>query len=398
MPGTLRPGNRVWWQSVRWVVCGGTCTALALWLIAGAIGATAQQAGSLTPGFASKHLIVAGSCPLCPRDPPFYVVRQALAPDGYDVTICELVCAQTNGAEDVARGTTVPGYGPIDFGAVGATDVRWAYDGIVTYADQPPARNLRVVAYVENPVWLVVAVKSSSGIADLHDIAQQQLPVTISGGTGASFDSFWRYYGFQDAADAAATIATYGPGAGFVQDVTDAKSPDVIIQFSYLATNAEVSEMYYAPVQEQLQFLQVPSDLVQAMASALPDEFPGVMPAGEFNNQGIAAGGTGVPTGDYPTLSRPGHVIYGRSDMPEDFAYLLAKRLDENRRLFRQQHVPFSYDPNTVAADIGVPIHPGALRYYKEKSYPICQPLQALESQTFVAPAPAAPNSTCLAG
>ena len=187
MPGTLRPGNRVWWQSVRWVVCGGTCTALALWLIAGAIGATAQQAGSLTPGFASKHLIVAGSCPLCPRDPPFYVVRQALAPDGYDVTICELVCAQTNGAEDVARGTTVPGYGPIDFGAVGATDVRWAYDGIVTYADQPPARNLRVVAYVENPVWLVVAVKSSSGIADLHDIAQQQLPVTISGGTVRQF-------------------------------------------------------------------------------------------------------------------------------------------------------------------------------------------------------------------
>jgi len=66
--------------------------------------------------------------------------------------------------------------------------------------------------------------------------------------------------------------------------------------------------------------------------------------------------------------------------------------------LFRQQHVPFSYDPNTVAADIGVPIHPGALRYYKEKNYPICQPLQVLESQPFLAPVPPAATSVCLAG
>jgi uncharacterized protein len=394
MPTMLRRGMRTLPRSLYLAAS----LSLLIWLVAGALDATAQGAAPLTPGFASKHLVVAGSCPICPRDPPFYVVRQALAPDGYAVTICELVCAQTNGAKYVAAGTDVPGYGPIDLGVVAATDTRWAYEGVVSYADEPPHKNLRVIAYIENPHWLVVAVKSSSGITDLHQIAEQHMPVTLSGGTGALFNTFWRYYGFQDAADAAATIATYGPGAGFVQDLTDDKSPDVVIQFSYLAANAEVSEMYYASIKEQLEFLPIPSDLVQAMANVLPNTFPGTMPAGEFNNQGIAAGGVGAPTGDYPTLSRPGHVVYGRSDMPEDFAYLLAKRLDENRWLFRQQHLAFSYDPNTVAADIGVPIHPGALRYYKEKNYPICQPLAMLESQPFVAPMPPAANSVCPTG
>jgi TRAP-type uncharacterized transport system substrate-binding protein len=68
-------------------------------------------------------------------------------------------------------------------------------------------------------------------------------------------------------------------------------------------------------------------------------------------------------------MYRPWQVIYARDDMPEDFAYLLAKALDDNRDLFRKTHLPFSYDPREVARDNGFPYHPGAERYYREMGY-----------------------------
>jgi TRAP-type uncharacterized transport system substrate-binding protein len=55
--------------------------------------------------------------------------------------------------------------------------------------------------------------------------------------------------------------------------------------------------------------------------------------------------------------------------MPDDFAYLLARAYDEGRRFFRETHLPYSYDPHTVAMDHGVPLHPGVERYYDEVGY-----------------------------
>ena len=70
-----------------------------------------------------------------------------------------------------------------------------------------------------------------------------------------------------------------------------------------------------------------------------------------------------------PSVSRPWQLILGRDDMPDDFAYLLARAYDENRQLFRQTHIPYSYDSHEVARDNGIPLHPGAARYYREHGY-----------------------------
>ena len=48
---------------------------------------------------------------------------------------------------------------------------------------------------------------------------------------------------------------------------------------------------------------------------------------------------------------------------------LLAQALDANRRLFRETHIPYSYDPDEVARDHGIPLHPGAEQYYRERGY-----------------------------
>jgi hypothetical protein len=71
------------------------------------------------------------------------------------------------------------------------------------------------------------------------------------------------------------------------------------------------------------------------------------------------------------TVQRPPQVIYARDDLPEDFAHVVARALDEHRELFRLTHMPYSYDPKTVAQHTGVPLHPGAEHYYRDMGYPI---------------------------
>ena len=45
--------------------------------------------------------------------------------------------------------------------------------------------------------------------------------------------------------------------------------------------------------------------------------------------------------------------------------------LDEKRDLIRWTNQPFSYDPMTVADGRGVPLHPGAIDYYRTRGYPL---------------------------
>ena len=44
-----------------------------------------------------------------------------------------------------------------------------------------------------------------------------------------------------------------------------------------------------------------------------------------------------------PTVVRTGTVIYGRDDMPGDFAYMVAKAMDEQEELLQWKHLNFSY-------------------------------------------------------
>ncbi len=62
-------------------------------------------------------------------------------------------------------------------------------------------------------------------------------------------------------------------------------------------------------------------------------------------------------------------VIYGRTDMPGDFAYTLTRTLDQHQVLLAWKHMNWSYNRHTVWNIPDVPLHPGAIRYYKEQGY-----------------------------
>ena len=83
-----------------------------------------------------------------------------------------------------------------------------------------------------------------------------------------------------------------------------------------------------------------------------------------------------IPVGLYRGVVRPlmtvvrtGTVVYCRTDTPDDFAYIVAKAMDEQQDLLQWKHLNFSYNVHNVWKAYEVPLHPGAERYYKEKGY-----------------------------
>jgi hypothetical protein len=107
-----------------------------------------------------------------------------------------------------------------------------------------------------------------------------------------------------------------------------------------------------------LTFLQLPEELLAKLAKD-SEQDRGIIPPGLYR-------GVERPI---PTLVRTGTVVYGRADMPDDFAYTVAQALDEQQQLLQWSHLNFSYNIHNVWKAFEVPLHPGAARYYKEHGY-----------------------------
>lgn len=64
------------------------------------------------------------------------------------------------------------------------------------------------------------------------------------------------------------------------------------------------------------------------------------------------------------------NILIIRKDLPDDLVYNIAKAICEHPGLIRESSAPFkNFDPRHIAKDVGGPIHPGAVKYYKEMGY-----------------------------
>ena len=86
-----------------------------------------------------------------------------------------------------------------------------------------------------------------------------------------------------------------------------------------------------------------------------------------------------IPAGTYPkasngneplTSATMGTTVTVSAKMPDDLAYTLAKTLNDNSDRVRKIHGSLAdYEPAQGYLYLGVPLHPGAERYYREKGY-----------------------------
>jgi uncharacterized protein len=293
-----------------------------------------------------------------------------MKPYGFDVQ----VCYNCNGAEaprivsearvpppyrpdanlpEILAPRNAPGLGPVDFGAVAVQFLQNAYSGTGTYAKEKPRKNLRLIANIQDPSYVLIAAKAETGITDLSQIRQKRWPVRIlSAGVGSNATTILAHFGLtREAIEAAGGRIGSGP--------QDRENFDVVIGGGGPMTTAPEWSIWTEISQKfNLNFIDLPDDLLAKLAQDGEQE-RGIIPVGLY--RGVMR--------PIPTVVRTGTVIYGRDDMPDDFAYAVAKAMDEQQELLQWKHLPFSYNVRTVWKAGEVPLHPGAARYYKERGY-----------------------------
>ena len=317
-------------------------------------------------GWDVKKPVIAAACESgCPWGELGDFIRQSMLPYGYSVILCRN-CNRFYGPRLVSEndfpppldevnlkdGVNVRINARVDFGITSSAMLSSAYHH--TFAGGGPYKNLRLIAKIEDPFYFLVAVRKESGIKDFNQIKEQQMPVRIMG-MDANMMTILKYYNI-----ATEDIKSWG-GKTNVSVETALKGEFDIIS-GFLASPAMNPESaYWTAISQKfdLYFLELPEDLLKLIAQQNVDaEFVEV-------HQNLLKG----VNRRIKTLGRSGEAIFVRDDTPEQAAYVLAKAIDENHGVLKWFIRVYTYDPKTVWQNFGVPLHPGAEKYYREAGY-----------------------------
>ena len=317
-------------------------------------------------GWDVKRPVLAAACETgCPWGELGDFIQESMKPLGYSVILCRN-CNRFYGPRLVSErdypppldeinledGVNVRVNAQIDFGVTASSMLSAAYKG--KFAGKGPFTNLRLIAKIEDPFYYLVAVRKESGIKNFASIKKQHLPVRIFG-ADANMMTILKYYSIT-----ADSIKAWGGHSNVTAE--DALKGDFDIAAGFLASpslNPESSMWTKLSQKFDLYFLELPEDLLKLIARQNVDaEFVEV-------HYGLLKG----VDRRIKTLGRSGEAVFARDDTPEQAAYDLAKAIDENHGALKWFIRIYTYDPKTVWKNFGVPLHPGAERYYREAGY-----------------------------
>jgi uncharacterized protein len=350
---------------------------LFLAILSGAIALTgAQNATPAKYGIAAHKPVLAAACKVCPWGALGDVVKQAMKQYGYDVQVC-YNCSRLQAPKLVASAgkpepvqeewkrafpaiprdqlaiqIPPPPDAPVDFGITGAQFLYEAYHGIAPF--EHPRTNLRLLANIQSPSYLIVAVQSSLGITNLSQIRKKKWPVRLLLGIDdGPAEAILRYYGLSEK-----EIAAAGGHVGNGSIPAERANFDVIIGGGNLANPPEYNVWYAVSQHDNLTYVRLPDALLDQLAKDFNME-RGTIPDGLLR-------GIDRPI---PTVVRTGTVIFARADTPDGFAYAVAKAMDLHQDLLQWSSMRFSYNVHTAWKEYDVPLHPGAARYYRQVGY-----------------------------
>ena len=317
-------------------------------------------------GWDVKRPVMAAACENgCPWGELGDFVQEAMKPYGYSVILCRN-CNRFYGPGLVSKSAYPPPLDEInlhdgvntrinaqvDFGVTSSAMLSAAYHN--SLAGDGPYKNLRLIAKIEDPFYFLVAVKKESGIKDFKQIKEQKLPVRIMGSDG-NMMAILKYYGITPD-----DIKAWGGKTGV--SYSDAIKGDFDILSGFLASpamNPESHEWTIISQKYDLYFLQLPDDLLQTIKDQNVDAE--LVTAHNSLLKGVDR--------RIKTVGRSGEAFFIRDDAPDQAAYDLAKAIDEHHGALKWFIRIYTYDPRTVWQNFGVPLHPGAEKYYREAGY-----------------------------
>jgi len=240
--------------------------------------------------------------------------------------------------------------GEMDFGVANGTVANFAFRGVEEFSQ--PLENLRFVA-VLFPLRAGFIVRGDSDIHSLSDLKGRVVP-----------SQYIKQMTLVNSSDA--VLSTVGLS---VKDLAGVSVPDGVrgiqdleegkVEATWFSTNAGRTRQADAAISGGIRVLPVDdtpeNDAI--VAAITPGASVEIIEPGP-NSPGVTA-----PMG---TFTQP-FVLVAGAQVSDEVVYQLTKTLHDNPEKLGSAFGPFSeFDPERMNVDIGVPLHPGAARYYQE--------------------------------
>ena len=313
------------------------------------------------------RLVVTSGCSKgCPYSEISEILRDAMRAVGWELVLCrncnwdgirlvaKAAIPPPLKQDDLDLGTDERFDAPVDFGITVADFLTAAYNDKSSFSPDGPYKNLRLIAKIDFPTYLLVAAKTSSGITDLSQILRDRKPVkilAIGGGASAILD----HYGLT-----AKALAGFG-GIILPMRLNGETTDDFDLMISDIGgsgNNPELVQWTTASQRFDLRFIDPPEEILARLAMQGKGERVTV-PAHYLRGVDRAI----------PTMGNSGLAVFVRADMPDAVAYTITKAIDDRQGALKWRIGRYSYDRHEVWRNANVPLHSGAARYYREVGY-----------------------------
>lgn len=252
-----------------------------------------------------------------------------------------------------------------------AATATMGYKGVGLFSKAYP--NLRGLFKIPQRDPITLAVKADSGITSFDQVIQKKIPLRIAtgyqdgdDGTGFLFSAFLKAYGasVQDLESWGGKVvgaSTSGPAIARIE----AGEADAIFHEGAAVASPRWKELN---AKIPMRVLSVREDVIQQLGQYGYPKFADVLPKGKY--PGVVE--------DVVTIDYSHWIVLADASVPENVAYLMAKIAAERKGSFESQYPNLlpantkelgqtATDPKTMWKDLGVPLHPGAEKYYREK-------------------------------
>jgi uncharacterized protein len=235
---------------------------------------------------------------------------------------------------------------------------RWAVDGKEAY--DAKIDNIRGLVGGLDTYYLVIVATKKLNIASLKDVKDKKLPVRLASLQVGSLGEFAMRQLLKEYGLSYADIKSYGgttvhAGYNVIVDAFKDGRVDLLVA---VATPKHPSISEIATFTD-VRFLPIEADRAKALGAL--GYKAATMPPDTFKSQAQP-----VPTVGFPT------VLIANKDLPEPVAYTITKTIVDNKDALVRGHAGLAeFDPKTAwePDEVGLPLHPGAARAYREKGW-----------------------------
>jgi uncharacterized protein len=235
---------------------------------------------------------------------------------------------------------------------------RWALEGKEAYTEK--LESLRGLVGGLDTYYLVAVASKKLGIGSVREIRERKLPVKVYTQPVGALGEFAGRQLLRAAGLSYNDIKSWGGSTQHVgyNVIIDAfKDGRADLLFAVVTPkHPSVSEIVSSV---DVEFLGLDADTAKAL---LPLGYTAAtMPPDTFKNQSKPVSTVGFPT-----------VLITNKDLPEPVAYTVTKTVIENKDALVRAHAGLAeFDPRTAwqPDKVGIPLHPGAERAYREKGW-----------------------------